>query len=615
LFPSAPATIHEPTRRNTKPITTDLDFKGETVCRAWSPAFGKKLQVKRSSREIALSWPLLLLLVAVLILLGSHPTNSHEPVTTKLRFNKEIIRIFQDHCLACHQPGSNTKTFLNNYASARPWAKAVKEEVLERRMPPSQAVKGFGRFEDDYGLTQHEVDQIVAWVDGGTPKGDDKDLPPDLLLTATKNNNVGSRTSALKIIAIRATEEIPAGVGDHRIESWVRITADAEAVAIRPLLFPFAKSLEVTAYRPDRTNEVLVWAEDYRYDSQPTYYFKDAVPLPKGTGVRFVAYVNKASTNPIRLQSPLCELSFTLQRRSSHKRNIKPSAVVGSPAAEQVYTCAMHPDVITDDPGSCPKCGMTLIKTPRPEAADFDVRMRTRPTSIKAGETFRLAFDIHHPKSGAPVRDFHIVHDMPFHLFVVSQDLNYFAHIHPRHQADGSFVIETSVPKSGAYFVYADIFPVGGVPQVAYGNLITAGYQGDLFSSRARIERDRVLTRELENTRFALTIDPREPVAGKKLTLKYQITDLKSGEAVRDLEPYLDAWGHTLILSEDARDYVHSHPVQLIPDGVDRTGMRGGPEISFEAFVPRSGRYRIWSQFQRHGKVITVPFTIEVKPY
>jgi hypothetical protein len=275
----------------------------------------------------------------------------------------------------------------------------------------------------------------------------------------------------------------------------------------------------------------------------------------------------------------------------------------------------MHADVITDDPGKCPKCGMTLIKTPRPEAADFDVRIKTTPSLIKAGETFRLAFEIHHPKSRATVKDFNIVHDMPFHLFIVSEDLNYFAHIHPRQQADGSFAIETSVPKSGAYFVYSDVFPVGGVPQVAYGNLITAGYKGDLFSSQARIEPDRVLTRELENTLFALTIDPREPVAGKKLTLKYQITDLKTGEAVRDLEPYLGAWGHTLILSEDARDYVHSHPVQLIPDGVDRTGMRGGPDISFEAFLPRSGRYRIWSQFQRNGKVITVPFTIEVKPY
>jgi hypothetical protein len=578
-------------------------------------AFAKKLQVKRSSREIALSWLLLLLLVAVCIFLASHPTSSHEPVTTKIRFNKEIVRIFQDHCLACHQPGSNTKIFLNNYASARPWAKAIKEEILERRMPPSQAVKGFGRFEDDYGLTQHEVDQIVAWVDGGTPKGDDKDLPPDLVPPASKKDSDNSRIKALKIIAMRATEQIPAGVGHQRVESSVRISADAEAIAIRPLLFPFAKSLEVTAYRPNGTNEVLVWAEDYRYDWQPTYYFKSAIPLPKGTRVSAVAYVNKASTNPIRLQSPLCELSFTLRGTSSHKRRVKLSAAVDSRAAEEVYTCSMHSDVMTDDPGKCPKCGMTLIKTARPEAADFDIRIRTTPSFIKAGETFRLAFDIHHPRSGARVKDFHIVHDMPFHLFVVSQDLNYFAHIHPRQQADGSFAIETSVPKSGAYFVYSDVFPVGGVPQVAYGNLITAGYKGDLFTSRARIEPDRVLTREVENTRFALTIDPREPVAGKKLTLKYQITDLKSGESVRDLEPYLDAWGHTLILSEDARDYVHSHPVQLIPDGVDRTGMRGGPEISFEAFLPRSGRYRIWSQFQRNGKVITVPFTIEVKPY
>jgi hypothetical protein len=273
----------------------------------------------------------------------------------------------------------------------------------------------------------------------------------------------------------------------------------------------------------------------------------------------------------------------------------------------------MHPDVTTDDPGKCPNCGMTLIKTPRPEAADFDVRIRTRPSLIKPGETFRLTFDIHHPKSGATVKDFHVVHDMPFHLFVVSQDLNYFAHLHPRQQADGSFVIETSVPKPGAYFVYSDVFPVGGVSQVAFVSLITAGYRDDLFSSLAAIKPDEVLKSELESMRFALTLEPREPVAGKKLFLKYQITDSKTGEAVRDLEPYLGAWGHTLILSEDGRDYVHSHPAQVINGEADR--IRTVSELSFEAFLPRAGRYRIWSQFQRHGKVTTVPFTIEVKPY
>jgi hypothetical protein len=265
----------------------------------------------------------------------------------------------------------------------------------------------------------------------------------------------------------------------------------------------------------------------------------------------------------------------------------------------------MHADVITNDPGKCPKCAMTLVKTRRPEVADFDVSLRTSPTLIKAGQTFRLAFNIRHPKSGATVKDFHIVHEMPFHLFIVSQDLKYFAHMHPRQQGDGSFDIETSVPKPGAYFVYSDVFPVGGVPQVAFGNLLTAGYRDDLFSARPVIKPDKVLTRELKSTRFALSLEPREPVAGKKLTLTYQITDSKTGEPVRDLEPYLGAWGHTLILSEDARDYVHSHPTQ---------SMRNS-EVSFEAFVPRSGRYRLWSQFQRHGKVITVPFTIEVKPY
>ena len=69
---------------------------------------------------------------------------------------------------------------------------------------------------------------------------------------------------------------------------------------------------------------------------------------------------------------------------------------------------------------------------------------------------------------------------MPFHLFVVSQDLNYFAHLHPGEQTDGRFTIETMVPKAGAYIIYCDVFPVGGMPQVAHLNLITAGFKADL---------------------------------------------------------------------------------------------------------------------------------------
>jgi hypothetical protein len=148
---------------------------------------------------------------------------------------------------------------------------------------------------------------------------------------------------------------------------------------------------------------------------------------------------------------------------------------------------------------------------------------------------------------------------------------------------------------------------------VIYRNLITAGFDGDLFSQQARLEPDAVLSRIQNGIRFDLMLDPAELLAGKPATLKYHLTDDRTGEPVKDLQPYLGAWGHTLIISEDARAYVHSHPLLTIPDNADRNKIVGGADIAFDAFFPQPGTYRVWSQFQRRGKVITVSFTIKVR--
>ena len=103
---------------------------------------------------------------------------AHEIITTKITFNKEIVRILAKNCLGCHRAGGIAPMSLATYAEARPWAKAIKEEVLERRMPPWHAVSGYNEFANDRRLADREVDLITAWVDGGAPKGDDKDLPP-----------------------------------------------------------------------------------------------------------------------------------------------------------------------------------------------------------------------------------------------------------------------------------------------------------------------------------------------------------------------------------------------------------------------------------------------------
>ena len=120
-------------------------------------------------RRIAIAGPVLVV--------GMFVTLAHERITTKITFSKEIVRIFEKNCMSCHSAGSFAPMALTTYAEVRPWAKAIKEEVLERRMPPWNAVAGYGEFSNDASLSSRDLDLITAWVDGGAPKGDDKDLP------------------------------------------------------------------------------------------------------------------------------------------------------------------------------------------------------------------------------------------------------------------------------------------------------------------------------------------------------------------------------------------------------------------------------------------------------
>ena len=112
-----------------------------------------------------------------LLLFGSAPARSDDPVTSAVRFNREIVRIFDRKCLPCHADGTIGMP-LATYREARPWARAIREEIVEGRMPPWSAARGSVRFTGDIGLTPRELTTILTWVDGGLPKGDDADLPP-----------------------------------------------------------------------------------------------------------------------------------------------------------------------------------------------------------------------------------------------------------------------------------------------------------------------------------------------------------------------------------------------------------------------------------------------------
>jgi hypothetical protein len=281
------------------------------------------------------------------------------------------------------------------------------------------------------------------------------------------------------------------------------------------------------------------------------------------------------------------------------------------PAQEAAgYMCPMHPDVLTAAPGKCPRCNMDLVPGNPLALPDFKLEVQTTPRVVKAGQPTRFTFVVRHPLTGAPARDFLLMHDKLFHLFVISRDMEHFAHIHPEQQADGSFTIDYTLPEPGHYMVYSDFLPSGSGAQVVATPIITAGVEPDVIAARARLMPDLPWVRTADGVKVELTNEVSAFQGGEEIDLVFRFTDAKTEEPVKDLEKYLGAWGHLLILTEDMTEYVHAHPrEETQPD--PNAPPTGGPEILFDALLPKPGKYRAWLQFQRGGRLSTVVFTFD----
>jgi hypothetical protein len=108
--------------------------------------------------------------VAGLLLLWPAALSSHNPITTTVLYTREVAAILNQKCSQCHVADGMAMA-LQSYNEVRPWAVAIKEEILARKMPPWPAERGYGAFANDLSLTLREQEFLISWIDGGVPEG------------------------------------------------------------------------------------------------------------------------------------------------------------------------------------------------------------------------------------------------------------------------------------------------------------------------------------------------------------------------------------------------------------------------------------------------------------
>lgn len=215
----------------------------------------------------------------------------------------------------------------------------------------------------------------------------------------------------------------------------------------------------------------------------------------------------------------------------------------------------------------------------------------------QAGEETELTIEIA-DEQGEQITDFDISHEKLLHLIIVDHDLKYFNHIHPDRQEDGTFSIRTTFPAGGDYKLFADVVPTGGSSTTLSQWVSVLGAKGD----HAEVAADTSLLKEVDGKEIALSLSSLR--ANEESTLTFDIRDAVSKKGIVDLQPYLGAVGHVVILSADAEQYLHVHPLDEAASG---------PTAQFATSFPGPGMYKIWGQFQHENEVFTVPYVVEVK--
>ncbi|KRE55776.1 cation-translocating P-type ATPase [Phycicoccus sp. Soil748] len=255
---------------------------------------------------------------------------------------------------------------------------------------------------------------------------------------------------------------------------------------------------------------------------------------------------------------------------------------------------------------------MMTAEVPPVDAADAGVAVRVDlPANTRPGVPTQLTVTVLDAHTDQPVQDLIRSHQAWMHLIATRTDLGTFTHIHLQPTGrPGQLAVQVTFPTPGRFIINTEFRRQGQMADIHQRQVITvAGIapNPDTLSEGSR-------TAVVDGIRVDLAGKPRP---GQRSDLHYTFTDAATGEPINQLQPYLAAAGHIVIMRADGQTFAHEHaevtdsrgrPVFALP------GQTFGPELDVHAEFPTAGTYQTWAQFRvANGHVITVPFTIRAQ--
>lgn len=222
----------------------------------------------------------------------------------------------------------------------------------------------------------------------------------------------------------------------------------------------------------------------------------------------------------------------------------------------------------------------------------------TVPPEIAANQPIPLEIKIT-DSSGKPIPTFEIFQEKLLHMIAVSNDLQFYNHIHPDYQENGKFTTTATFPKPGDYTLFLDYKPTGEAERVS---LVTVSVPG---TPEAAPIPDFTREKRIDNTQIELSLNTPNIKPNEDVMLQFTLKDAK-GMPV-ELQTYLGERGHLVIVQKGDRltetSYLHTHAIRNSPAG----------QVQFHTRFSKPGLYKMWGQFNREGQILTADFWVEVE--